>query len=138
MERHRIRAIKDLDANFVFLSSTNPIHAKKLGIDQWHDTPVFLSYPHHCAGVECYQKIIAQLSLNSHKTTLVSRVDNLNAGSISERNQHVADTVGTWAESQGIKICKCDKEMEVIFAIQACIAEQQTKENASGNGLRKC
>lgn len=133
----RMKAIKSLNINIAFLSGTNPIHAKKLGIDQWRDAPVFLSYQNRCLGIECYKKIVAQLNLNPHKTTLVSRFDNLNAGSISERNQQAAKTVEEWAELQGIKTCKCDAQSEIVSAIHSCLAEQQAKESVSVQSLQK-
>ncbi|MCD6038932.1 MAG: HAD-superfamily hydrolase, subfamily variant 3 [Gammaproteobacteria bacterium] len=127
----RMKVIKNLGINLAFLSGTNPIHAKKLGFHESQDMPVFLSYKNGCVGVKCYEKMRDQLGLNPHKTTLVLRVDNLNSGSISERNQHFSDTAEAWAASQGIKICKCGRNVEIISAIEVCIADQKKQENNS-------
>jgi hypothetical protein len=129
--KNRLKTIESLNIRIAFLSGTNPIHARKLGIDQWDKIPVFLSYQHRCLDAECYSKIMDQLQLNPDKTTLVLRSDNLNAGSISERNEKNTSTVEKWAKSNGIKICGCDKQTDIVSAIQACVIGQQTENNTS-------
>ncbi len=127
--KDRLKAIENLNIQIAFLSGTNPIHARKLSIDQWK-TPVFLSYQQHCLGVECYPKMMDHLQLNPHETTLVLRSDNLNAGIISKRNESTTLTVEEWAKTEGIKICGCDKQTDIVSAIQSCVTAQQSKKNA--------
>jgi hypothetical protein len=125
--KQKIQAISQLHPNTLFISATNSIHAKKLGIDKPH---FFLSYQNDCEDLACLQLALKKFNLNPATTTLVLRQDNQNVPPITDKNQALIQAVEEWMGANKIKSCKCTKQTDVFDAMKKCLPDYTDRRTA--------
>jgi len=89
-----LAALRAFPVQVIFVSNTNPIHARKLGMDSSKNT--ILSYQHHCTGIELYKKAVAVSKLSSSETTLLWKTSDHSASNLRQ-GPAVTEAVPAWA-----------------------------------------